>query len=95
LPRGIVRQGLFALPLSFCLLLPVGIVMRLCRASTLEQIKRKHHDCCHQQKVNQAAGNKAPIEPNQPEQQQNYENRPQHNHLSPQLNLFDNFLFKR
>jgi len=42
--------------------------MRLCRASALEKIKRKNHDRCYQQQVNQAAGNKAAIEANQPEQ---------------------------
>src|SRR6185436_8580738 len=51
---------------------------RLCRSSALEKVERKNNNCCYQQQVNQATGDKATVKPNQPEQQQHYKNSPQH-----------------
>lgn len=50
----------------------------LCRSSALEKVERKNNHCCYQQQVNQATGDKATVKPNQPEQQQHYQNSPQH-----------------
>jgi hypothetical protein len=50
----------------------------LCRTSAFEKVQRKNNNCCDQQQVNQATGDEATVKPNQPEQQQNYQNSPEH-----------------
>src|SRR6476661_5559582 len=48
------------------------------RVAAPEKVQRKNDDCCYQQQVNHTIGDKAAIKPNQPQQQQHYQNRPQH-----------------
>jgi len=41
----------------------------LCGVSAIEKVQRQNDDRCYKQQVNQAAGDKATINPYQPEQQ--------------------------
>src|SRR5690349_24465597 len=65
-------------PKVICFAISLLVPRALCRVAAPEKVERKNDDRCYKQQVNQAVGNKASIKPNQPQQQQHYENRPQH-----------------
>jgi len=54
----------------------------LCRASARENIKRKNDERSQKQQVNQVGGDKTAHKPNRPQQQQHYQNYPQHDRIS-------------
>jgi hypothetical protein len=57
---------------------PVVRILLLGRVSVLDEVQHKNDNCCYQQQVDQATGDKASIKPYQPKQQQHYQNCPQH-----------------
>src|SRR5690349_19976275 len=75
-PRRIAARA--CPPNVICFAITFTCSSRLCWVSAPQKVQSKNVDRCYEQQVNQAVSNKASIKPNQPQQQQHYQNCPQH-----------------